>query len=153
MIRKKFFGTLTKSLTLSAFVVALVSSPSRGDSDPQGFSTSRTAFKFCNKSAKVIFAAYAFPFSGGWASRGWTSMKPGQCSKYIVVSGIHRDVFVYAESNDGVRWYGNDGSFCVHETDDFSYSNSDKRSCNAAGQKRVSMTKWSASRNTYNFLR
>jgi len=159
MIRKKFFDTLVKSLTLSAFAIVLVGSPSRGEdsgSDLQTFSSSSyTYFNLCNKSSKVIFAAYASATAGrGLVSTGWTSIKPGQC-KNKSVSGKNSDVFVYAEENSyGVKWKGNDASLCVHDTETFNYPNSDKMSCNAAGQKRVSMTRWSVSQkspHTYDF--
>jgi len=169
MIQKNFFGTLVKSLALFAFAVALLgkSSPAEAGfcsftgicpgedsgSDPQeedGYKP--TTLRLCNRSSSKVFVAYTRNMGNkGWNSSGWYQVEAGKC-KDQNIGTYNGDVYVYAEAGSA-SWGRSDASFCVHNTQGFSYPNSDKMACNSTGQKRVNMSRWSVSKgiNTHNF--
>jgi uncharacterized membrane protein len=64
----------------------------------------RAELNFCNGSPLTIYAAVGEPDGGGWRSRGWYKITPGECSTVIGGNLGNRYYYAYAESDRGARW-------------------------------------------------
>ncbi|MBE9143240.1 DUF1036 domain-containing protein [Planktothrix mougeotii] len=114
-----------------------------------------TYVNFCNKTSySTIEAAFAYWDGTGLRSRGWFSVKSGECSGEVsVAQNYNGNVYVYGMYHRGEReWGSGQYSFCVDIVYGFSISESDKVSCSGSNQKRVTMSAWSVSpgTNTWN---
>lgn len=64
----------------------------------------RAELNFCNGSPLTIYAAVGEPNGGGWRSRGWYKITPGECSTVVGGDLGNRYYYGYAESDRGARW-------------------------------------------------
>lgn len=111
-----------------------------------------TYVNFCNKTSyQTIYVALAYWDGTGLRSKGWYSVKSGECNTASVAQNYNGNVYVYAEYNSGeISWPGQ-YSFCVDPVERFSISESDKVSCSGSNQKSVKMSAWSVSPGTNNW--
>jgi len=99
--------------------------------------TERYQLRICNETGKGrAFASVAYfdALLGTWVTRGWYPQDDGRCRD--VLANLPAPVYVYAESKDGSKTYGDpEGgrAFCVDESKGFVL---DQRRCDEAGKTR-----------------
>ncbi|MEQ8326846.1 DUF1036 domain-containing protein [Parvibaculum sp.] len=74
-------------------------------------------YRFCNKTSYVLDGAIAFEADGGWMSRGWTRIPPGDCMDVLEGPVEERDYFVFARSIDAhegsIKYFSGNTGFCI----------------------------------------
>ena len=100
-------------------------------------STARANIVFCSKFAHTVYVAIAYPQQdGSWISRGWISLKTGECSEFD--SAIRVKTFYWRATSDPYRSGGKrvrsvwgerrgDTKFATWDRDNFNYWNAQSR--------------------------
>lgn len=105
-----------------------------------------TVLRCCNETSYRIWGAFAvWEGENGWTTKGWHGIEAAKCRDLVLTEWDYAgDVYYYATDDKGsVTWSG-DVQFCVNWDDGgyFQIKKSDTSSCQAAGHRRVRMTKW-----------
>lgn len=105
-----------------------------------------TVLRCCNETSKRIWGAFAvWEGENGWTTKSWYGIEAAKCRDLAVTEWDYAgDVYYYVTDDDvSVTWSG-DFQFCIN-WDNGGYSTvrkSDTSSCQAAGQRRIGMAKW-----------
>lgn len=114
--------------------------------------SSTTTLKFCNKTSKRVYAAYA-TWSGEkrWRARGWYTINPDVCTS-LNLGYYSGKALVYAESGT-TSLIGGTGntSICTNSSSSFDLLNSDKMNCKGLNQRRVNMKSISVGGGEYTY--
>jgi uncharacterized membrane protein/cell division protein FtsL len=112
-------------------------------------STGDTYLKFCNKTSRIISAAWAYWDGDGWRSKGWHNPEAGECKEVYVGYNYRNKVYIYSEN-----WEQGDYLFCIEEPSAFNISNGDRLdNCSGSNRKMVKMSEFTVfpGTNTWNF--
>lgn len=94
----------------------------------------RADIQFCNNFPHLIYVAMAYPQNGGsWISRGWISIKTGECSLFDPALRV-KTFYYRAESEDyrdggrkvKMNW-GSGKKFAIREAGNFNYWDAQQR--------------------------
>jgi uncharacterized membrane protein len=95
-------GAIVTALSISLLSVAFVA-----------VQPAEASLKLCNRTNSWINTAIAHVIPGGWRSRGWWGMNPGECKTVYGGSAKNREFHVYVYSGDK-EWDGDQGH-CVSD--------------------------------------
>ncbi len=78
--------------------------------------------EICNRSSKMVYAAYGYTSGATWKAKGWYRFSPGECG--VVANQIPGVAYAYATDNPrgaGANWTSttNPVNFCVDSKDAF----------------------------------